>query len=167
MAAEIAHDCLKSIPLGKDAAVELVDAMAPYLSWQSDAAYKANPPASYPFPGELPSHSDQAIVLLMLEAKGYDIFANLAKIRADLLADKYDGEYSFQLDLYLNIIAKGHDGHLLFYPDALSRVFSFERPKSLVSISEDGVSLPVVKFYGRPRLVDSAQTIEFGLSILM
>ncbi|KAL6895165.1 hypothetical protein HDV57DRAFT_478750 [Trichoderma longibrachiatum] len=128
VAAEIAHDCLKSIPLGKDAAVELVDAMAPYLSWQSDAAYKANPPASYPFPG-------------------YDIFANLAKIRADLLADKYDGEYSFQLDLYLNIIAKGHDGHLLFYPDALSRVFSFERPKSLVSISEDGVSLPVVKFY--------------------
>lgn len=128
VAAEIAHECLKSVPLGKDAAVELVDAMAPYLSWQSDAAYKANPPASYPFPG-------------------YDIFANLAKIKADLQADKYDGEYSFQLDLYLNIIAKGHDGHLLFYPDALSRVFSFERPKSLVSISEDGVSLPVVKFY--------------------
>ncbi|KAH0499828.1 hypothetical protein TgHK011_006994 [Trichoderma gracile] len=128
VAAEIAHDCLKSIPLGKDAAVELVDAMAPYLSWQSDAAYKANPPASYPFPG-------------------YDIFANLARIKADLQAGKYDSEYSFQLDLYLNIIAKGHDGHLLFYPDALSRVFAFERPKSLVSISEDGVALPVVKFY--------------------
>ncbi|KAK1242004.1 hypothetical protein MKX07_007827 [Trichoderma sp. CBMAI-0711] len=128
VAAEIAHECLKSVPLGRDAAVELVDAMAPYLSWQSDAAYKANPPASYPFPG-------------------YDIFANLAKIKADLQAGKYDGEYSFQLDLYLKIIAKGHDGHLLFYPDALSRVFSFERPKPLVSISEDGVSLPVVKFY--------------------
>ncbi|TFA97809.1 hypothetical protein CCMA1212_010453 [Trichoderma ghanense] len=128
VAAEIAHDCLQSIPLGKDAAIELVDAMAPYLSWQSDSAYKANPPASYPFPG-------------------YDIFANLAKIKADLQADKYDSEYSFQLDLYLNIIAKGHDGHLLFYPDALSRVFSFERPTPLVSISEDGVSLPVVKFY--------------------
>ncbi|KAL6859413.1 hypothetical protein J3F83DRAFT_748848 [Trichoderma novae-zelandiae] len=128
VAAEIAHDCLQSIPLGKDAAIELVDAMAPYLSWQSDSAYKAHPPTSYPFPG-------------------YDIFANLAKIKANLQADKYDGEYSFQLDLYLNIIAKGHDGHLLFYPDALSRVFSFERPTPLVSISEDGVSLPVVKFY--------------------
>ncbi|PTB61712.1 hypothetical protein BBK36DRAFT_1131123 [Trichoderma citrinoviride] len=128
VAAEIAHDCLRSIPLGKDAAIELVDAMVPYLSWQSDSAYKAHPPAGYPFPG-------------------YDIFANLAKIKADLQADKYDGEYSFQLDLYLNVIAKGHDGHLLFYPDALSRVFSFKRPTPLVSISEDGVSLPVVKFY--------------------
>ncbi|KAH8892211.1 hypothetical protein GQ53DRAFT_864062 [Thozetella sp. PMI_491] len=128
VAARLAYECLNSVPLGKDAAIELVDTMVPYLEWQSDTTYKADPPADYPFPA-------------------YDIFGNLARIRAGLVADEYANEYEFQLDLYLNITGKGHDGHLLFYPDALTRVFGFERRQSLVSISEDGVSLPVIKLY--------------------
>lgn len=150
MAPEITQDCLKCIPLGKDAAIELVDSMAPYLRWQSDSAYKANPTADYPFPGRLYVKFLSGNCIADVVRKGYDIFANLANFKADLQADKYESEYSFQLDLYLNLIAKGHDVHLLFYPDALARVFSFERPQPLVSISEDGVHLPVIKFYGRP-----------------
>jgi hypothetical protein len=33
--AAIAHACLESVPLGKDAALALVDALEPYLEWQS------------------------------------------------------------------------------------------------------------------------------------
>ncbi len=55
VSADLAHDCLKSVPLNKDAAIALVDAIEPYLEWQSDAAYKANPPADYPYPGTSPS----------------------------------------------------------------------------------------------------------------
>lgn len=35
VAAQLAHDCLNSVPLNKTAAIELVDAMEPYLEWQS------------------------------------------------------------------------------------------------------------------------------------
>lgn len=35
IAAAIAHDCLLSVPLGKEAAIELVDSIEPYLEWQS------------------------------------------------------------------------------------------------------------------------------------
>ncbi|KAF4125503.1 peptidase S41 family protein, partial [Geosmithia morbida] len=117
-----------SVPLGKQAALDLVDAIEPYLEWQSDAAYLKNPPQDYFYPG-------------------FDLFENLSKVRANLEADKYDGEYDFMTDLYETVFLPGHDGHYLFYPDILSRAFKWSRQRSLVSISEDGTSLPVIKLY--------------------
>lgn len=35
IAASVAYDCLQSVPLGKAAALEFVEAMEPYLEWQS------------------------------------------------------------------------------------------------------------------------------------
>jgi len=35
VAASLAYDCLNSVPLNSDAALELVDAIAPYLEFQS------------------------------------------------------------------------------------------------------------------------------------
>jgi hypothetical protein len=35
VAAQLAHDCLNSVPLAKEAALALVDAIEPYLEWQS------------------------------------------------------------------------------------------------------------------------------------
>ncbi|KAK1967003.1 hypothetical protein LY78DRAFT_577266 [Colletotrichum sublineola] len=126
--AELAHACLNSVPIVKDAAVALVDSLFPYLEWQTDSAYKANPPAAYDFPG-------------------YDMFAALSKIRENILNDVYPGEYAFQSALYEEVFAPGHDGHFVFYPDLLSAVFQWTRERSLVSISEDGSSLPVIKIY--------------------
>lgn len=42
IAASVAHDCLLSVPLGKDAAIELVDSMEPYLEWQSGIDIQAH-----------------------------------------------------------------------------------------------------------------------------
>ncbi|KUI70316.1 hypothetical protein VM1G_06278 [Cytospora mali] len=128
IAASIAHSCLLSVPLGKEAAIELVDSIEPYLEWQSDAAYKADPPADYFYPA-------------------YDMFANLAAIRENIENDVYSGEYEFQADLYKTVFGAGHDGHFVFYPDLLTRVFDWNRPLSLVSISNDQSSLPEIKVY--------------------
>ncbi|KAL0472601.1 hypothetical protein QR685DRAFT_473342 [Neurospora intermedia] len=128
VAAALAYECLNSIPLGKDAAIELVDAIRPYVDWQSDSAYKAKPPKEYPYPA-------------------YDVFGALDNVKAKLQADKYANEYQFQQELYTTVFGPGHDGHFVFYPDALTRVFEWRRQRSLVSISEDGKSLPVIKVY--------------------
>ncbi|KAK0100490.1 hypothetical protein ONS95_008438 [Cadophora gregata] len=127
VAAQLAHDCLNSVPLNKTAALQLVDSMVPYIEWQSDTAWKKNPPADYFYPP-------------------HDIFGYLASVKANLQANKYANEYEFQEDLY-QVFARGHDGHFVFYPDALTKAFEWGRKRSLVSISEDGTSLPVIKLY--------------------
>ncbi|KAI3392721.1 hypothetical protein diail_5278 [Diaporthe ilicicola] len=128
IAAAIAHDCLLSVPLGKEAAIELVDSIEPYLEWQSDSAYLADPPADYFYPA-------------------YDMFANLATVRTKLENDSYAGEYEFQSELYDTVFGPAHDGHFVYYPDLLTIVFEWNRPLSLVSISEDQSSLPEIKVY--------------------
>lgn len=129
VAASLAYACLNTVPLHKDAGIQLIDALEPYLEWQSDAAYKADPPADYFYPP-------------------HDIFKTLAGVRADLVADKYTNEYEFQADLYARVFGPAHDGHFVFYPDALTVAFEWTRTKPIVSISENGRDLPVVKLYG-------------------
>lgn len=128
--AELAYNCLRSVPLHKDQAVQLVDAIEPYLEWQTDAAYKADPPADYFYPP-------------------YDMFSALAKVRSNLVNDVYDSEYAFQIDLYLKVFGAGHDGHFVMYPDLMSRAFIYTRPRSLVSVADESDSsrLPVIKVY--------------------
>lgn len=125
--AQVAYDCFTSVPIGKQEAINLVDSLEPYLEWQSDPTYKANPPASYSFPG-------------------YDLNAGLKTVRANLVANKYTSEYAFQSDLMTNVFFPGHDGHFYFYPDLLARATKFGRPKGLVSISVTGSSIPAIKF---------------------
>lgn len=125
--ASIAHACLESVPLNSAAAVELVDAIEPYLEWQSDSAYKKNPPADYFYPP-------------------IDIFGKLASIKANLKANLYVNEYAFQQDLY-QVFAPGHDGHYVLYPDLLSKAFEWGRARGLVSISKDGREIPEIYIY--------------------
>lgn len=35
IAASVAHDCLLSVPLGQQQALDLIDSIEPYLEWQS------------------------------------------------------------------------------------------------------------------------------------
>ncbi|KAI1262695.1 hypothetical protein F5Y18DRAFT_149911 [Xylariaceae sp. FL1019] len=126
--ASAAYECLNSIPIAKDKAIQFLDEIVPYLEWQVDSAYKRDPPPDYFFPG-------------------YDIFEEVARIRAGVVADEYPNEYSWQIDLYLNVIGKGHDGHFDITTDVLSNSLVFARQWALVSVSEDGSSLPVIKVY--------------------
>lgn len=94
----------------------------------TDSPYKADPPADYSYPA-------------------YNMFTNLATIKAKLGNDSYSGEYDFQDELYRTIFGAAHDGHFVFYPDLLTIPFDWNRPLSLVSISEDQSSLPEIKVY--------------------
>ncbi|KAI1845026.1 hypothetical protein JX266_008819 [Neoarthrinium moseri] len=127
--AALAYQCLNSVPINKESALKFLDALVPYLEWQSDTAFKKNPPADYFYPP-------------------YDLWAELARIREGVAADAYPNEYSWQADLYNSAWAPGHDGHLIVYTDVLTIAVEWARQWALVSISEDGSSLPVIKVYG-------------------
>ncbi|GKT50867.1 peptidase S41 family protein ustP [Colletotrichum spaethianum] len=113
VSAQLAYACLNSVPIIKEAAIEFVDSLFPYLEWQT----------------------------------GYDLFAALSNIRENVLNDVYPGEYAFQAAIYEEVFGPGHDGHYVYYPDLLTAVFEWKRERGLVSISEDGSSLPVIKIY--------------------
>ncbi|KAI5867398.1 hypothetical protein GGS23DRAFT_548228 [Durotheca rogersii] len=128
--ASIAYECLNSVPINKDAALRFIDELEPYVEWQSDTAFKKNPPEEYFYPP-------------------HDIWAVIADVKADLAADKYPNEYSWQADLYKRLFGPAHDGHFVVYPDALSRALEWQRPFALVSISEEGPAgaAPAIKVY--------------------
>ncbi|KAI8946997.1 hypothetical protein F4801DRAFT_30885 [Xylaria longipes] len=126
MAASQAYECLKSVRVHKEPAIRLLDELKPFLEWQSDQSFLKNPPSDYPYPP-------------------VDIFGELETIRSNLEADKYSGELEWQEDLFKTISGKPHNGHLAYHPDLLTVPFEWVRPWTLVSVSEDGSSLPVIK----------------------
>ncbi|KAI9744137.1 MAG: hypothetical protein M1818_002289 [Claussenomyces sp. TS43310] len=125
--AHLAYECLNSVPLNTSAALDLVVAIKPYLQWQSDSAYLKNPPADYFYPP-------------------LDLFARLDQVQAKLEIHAYSNEYQFQADLY-QVFAQAHDGHFVFYPDALTKAFEFGRRTPLVSVSKDGSEIPTIYLY--------------------
>ncbi|KAI3333505.1 hypothetical protein F4824DRAFT_503052 [Ustulina deusta] len=128
MAASLAYECLNSVPVHKEPAIRLLEALKPFLEWQSDQAFLKDPPSDYPYPP-------------------VDIFGELEEIRSRLQADKYNSEVEWQEDLYKAIAGKPHNGHLSYHPDLLTVPFEWVRPWTLVSVSEDGTSLPVIKVH--------------------
>ncbi|KAK8043392.1 Peptidase s41 family protein [Apiospora rasikravindrae] len=140
--AKVALACLNSVPVAKAAALKFVDELVPYLEWQSDTAWKKDPPASYFYPA-------------------HDMFAELASVRAGIEADKYASEYAWQADMYLRVFGPGHDGHLYVYSDVLTNALEWARPFALVSVSEDGRATPEIKVYDDVMTSpDTASTIE-------
>ncbi|KAI1264341.1 hypothetical protein F5Y18DRAFT_79727 [Xylariaceae sp. FL1019] len=126
MVASQAYECLRSVPLHKEPAIRLIDELKPFLEWQSDQAYLKNPPPDYPYPP-------------------VDIFDELETIRSNIEENKYSGELEWQEQLYRAIAGKPHNGHLAYHPDLLTVPFEWVRPWTLVSVSEDGSALPVIK----------------------
>ncbi|KAM3076897.1 hypothetical protein ACMFMG_003635 [Clarireedia jacksonii] len=125
--AKLAHDCLNSVPLHTNEAIQYVTDLEPYIEWQSDTVDLKDPPADYFYPP-------------------FDVFAKLASVKSNLENGTYANEYEFQEDLY-QVFAPAHDGHFVVYPDLLTKVFEWRRKRSLVSISSDGVELPKIYLY--------------------
>ncbi|MCJ1360620.1 MAG: hypothetical protein MMC33_010628 [Icmadophila ericetorum] len=123
--AQIAVDCLNSVPLGTAQASALVDSMIPYIEWQSTLAYLKDPPVGY-------------------QLEGVDIIGGLNAISQNISSNVYQRELDFQTDL-ISLIIAANDGHFAFIPDIFN-VFRFKVPQSaaLVSVSIDGKSLPQV-----------------------
>lgn len=122
--AEIAYECLLSVPIIEEDAITLVESFPPYLQFQSTLDYLIDPPSGYLLPG-------------------IDLIGGLKHIAAKVRGGKYNGEYEFQIEL-LNLFQRAHDGHLGFFGDVLGNGLAFFRTINLVSVSEDGQQLPKI-----------------------
>ncbi|TVY75827.1 Peptidase S41 family protein [Lachnellula suecica] len=125
--AQLAHDCLASVPLHATEAKALVEAILPYVEFQTTTSYLKNPPSGYLEPAT-------------------DLAAGFAAVIANISSGAYKTEYEFQASLW-KVINSAHDGHFRFLPDLLSKAIAFRRPLSLVSVSLDGISSPKVYSY--------------------
>ncbi|KAI1305450.1 hypothetical protein F5Y03DRAFT_406358 [Xylaria venustula] len=144
MAASLAYECLKSVTVHKEPAIRLIEGLKPFLEWQSDQSYLKDPPSDYPYPP-------------------VDILGDLERISSDLQAGKYNGELEWQEDLFKTISGKPHNGHLSYHPDLLTVPFEWVRPWTLVSVSEDGTSLPVIRVLDDAGLlIESSSVVEIN-----
>ena len=89
--AQLAFDCLNSVPLKAKEALQLMQAMMPFVELQSTIEYLKAPPASYWLPP-------------------IDLRANLNEIMANISSGSYNSEYAFQTQL-LKVVNAVHDGH--------------------------------------------------------
>ncbi|KAK5112673.1 hypothetical protein LTR85_011184 [Meristemomyces frigidus] len=128
--AQLAYECINSVPFNQSAAVALLDSIRPYMDWQTTIEYLKDPPAEYAAKVQGP----------------YDFWANFDRIYDNAASGSYENEYAFGFDLY-RLYQLAHDGHFVFYPDSVTEIFSFGRTTPLVSVSVDGMSIPEVFVY--------------------
>ncbi len=138
ISAELAYNCLQSVPNEPAPALQILQAIAPFVEFQSTLAYLKNPPPGYLFPP-------------------VDVVGGLAKIATNVAAGAYISEYDFQTDIQALLIS-AKDDHLSFDGDATS-VFSFTRAINLVSVSVDGSQIPQVFAAGMFFISDALQQL--------
>ena len=123
--AQIAWDCLNSVPLNATAAVPWLQSLYPYLAWQTTLSYLKDPPSGYLEPA-------------------VDVYGLLQAMIDNV--DTYANEYDFEFALY-EIFQRTHDGHFRYLPTLMSGVLTFGRPLAVASYSIDGVAAPKAYVY--------------------
>ncbi|KAF2000691.1 hypothetical protein P154DRAFT_434352 [Amniculicola lignicola CBS 123094] len=113
--AQLAYECITSVPLNKTAALALIDGIIPYVRWQSTTAWLKNPTREYVEKLQNP----------------VDVWGGLSDITNKVKRGVYTKEFE-----------STHDGHFVYIPDVVGAVFNYARPLALVSVSEDGKKLP-------------------------
>ena len=123
---QVAYDCLMSVPLVKEDALRLMDAMSAMLEWQSSLAYLKYPPPGY--------HLEAA-----------DLVKGLQEVRDAVVVGHIDSEYAFQQHLN-ELFGSAHDGHLTLRMDIVP-IFGWYRPwADWVAISTNGKDVPQIFF---------------------
>ena len=130
--AELAYDCLNSVPLHVAEAKRLHRSLVPYLKWHTTFSYVRDPPVGYQMPA-------------------FDFWPAFDNLGMKLANGSYLNEWEFGMDL-LQTLNNAHDGHLRYILDVVGKVFSFGRNVTLVSVSLDGQALPQVYVHGTPLL---------------
>ncbi|KAH7408333.1 hypothetical protein DE146DRAFT_645987 [Phaeosphaeria sp. MPI-PUGE-AT-0046c] len=127
-------DCISKVPFNAAVASRFVDYYNDTLQFQSTLAFLKSPPDGY-------------------QQSAIDVAQALEDIRANISADAYKSQYSFEWQVQL-LISRIHDSHVTLDAGILS-AFRFASPYSLVSISQDGVQEP--KVYLKEDLVAAAK----------
>lgn len=130
----LAYGCVMSVPLVKEDALRLMDAISAMLEWQSSLAYLKSPPPGY--------HLEAA-----------DLVTGLQEIRDAVVVGHIDSEYAFQEHLN-ELFGAAHDGHLSLKLDIVG-IFWWYRPwADLVALSADGRDIPQIFFHGKVQRAD-------------
>lgn len=80
--AQLAYDCITSVPFNQSAALALVDAVVPYFQWQSNTVWLKDPPEEY-------AEKVQP---------GIDVWAGLDGIRGKVVSGEYANEFEVAID---------------------------------------------------------------------
>ncbi|KAJ9664452.1 hypothetical protein H2201_005200 [Coniosporium apollinis] len=119
--AELAYNCLTSVPFDRQNGLDTLEAITRMTQWQSTLALLKNPPS-----------------------EGYDnppvdILGEFTGVRQRILDGQYQNEYSFEEDI-ANDIGRAYDGHFTWDGMAYTGVFRWTRDfdATLVSVSLDG-----------------------------
>src|ERR1700761_1795305 len=91
--AQLAWDCLQSIPLNATGALDLVHSLKPYVRFQSTLAWLKNPPEEY---------QDKLFGPV-------DLLGGLDDIAQKIKDEEYGGEYEFGFELF-KLFQSAHDG---------------------------------------------------------
>ena len=75
--AQLAYECITSVPFNQSAALALVDGVVPYFRWQSNTVWLKDPPEEY-------AEKVQP---------GIDIWGGLEKIREKVVGGEYENEF--------------------------------------------------------------------------
>lgn len=123
--AELAFDCLETVPFKKHDALRVIDGLAAFWQWQSTIDYLKDPPMGYMMPAT-------------------DLRARIKKIRNKIAKEEYPHEYAFQDEMH-ELAVSVHDSHFNLQMDLLD-IFVFRRKEigPIVSVSKDGVELPEI-----------------------
>jgi hypothetical protein len=85
VAAQLAYECITSVPFNQSAALDLVDGVVPYFKWQSNTAFLKDPPQEY-------AEKVQPAV---------DIWGELEKIRTKVASGAYANEFEVRIRCFL------------------------------------------------------------------
>jgi hypothetical protein len=121
--AQLAFECIKSVPLDSQAAITMMELAKEYVPYQSSLAWLKKPFESYQGPS-------------------IDVLARIDQVIQNLRDDKYANHYELELDL-IAIEHGTHEGHFSL-PKPLSGLFLWQLPETIVSVSRDGKELPRV-----------------------
>ncbi|KAH7076163.1 hypothetical protein FB567DRAFT_608836 [Paraphoma chrysanthemicola] len=119
--AELAYECLQSVPVDVDGDLQEIEELKEYLQYQSTLAYlKAG------VPGQI---------------EPFDVIRSLDQIANGVRNGSYASDYEVQLSIRA-LLDRAGDFHLYYIPD-LTTIFSFRRREgSLISLSSDALQVP-------------------------
>ncbi|KAK5991851.1 Peptidase S41 family protein ustP [Cladobotryum mycophilum] len=131
ISATTAYDCLRSMPFRPQLALQFLSEYKKYLQFHSTVSILRDPPGGYISPS-------------------IDLFGHIKKIEAKVTNGHYSSQFDFDWDLSRSI-SKANDGHLTLSLCS-QRIMHFEHDLPLVSVSENGLKLPMIYTYHDAKL---------------
>lgn len=130
ISADLAYNCLKSVPNYQEPALRLLNSLRTYLEFQSTKEYLKRPPPGYLFPA-------------------VDLDTEFNNIQKKVENGEYESEYDMQVAI-TSLLTSARDGHLSWNGDLMG-AFTFVRSvgSGLAAVSSDGEQPPQVYLVGK------------------